>query len=194
MAISDSAIRFKNDSIRKRRAPPDSPVELYTSQLARVSIPADVADPEAKVTIAPLCDPELHGHIFKDAAIDPRRVGRPYRYAYGNCVVGGRPSNVLNGTCRVDLADGSVLTWSDAPNAIPAGPPTFVPRPGADPDIETDGVLLVDCLGGDGRAFFAVLDGATFREIGRVTLPYRHCVSVFNMWVWDAAVALKAQG
>ena len=185
MAVTDSCIRFKNDSIRKRRAPLDSSVELYSSQLVRISIPPMAGeDPEAKVGMAPLCDPELHGHIFKDAAVDPRRQGRPYRYAYGNCVI-KRPSNVLNATCRVDVIDGTVLMWHDSPNAIPAGPPTFVPRPGADPDMETDGVLLVDCLGGDGRAFVAVLDGAAFREIGRVTLPYRHCISVFNMWSWD---------
>ena len=65
-----------------------------------------------------------------------------------------------------------------------SGPPKFVPRPGADANDEADGVLLVDCLGADGRAFFAVLDGRTFAEVARVTLPYRHCASINSTWVW----------
>ena len=93
----------------------------------------------------------------------------------------------MNATCRVDVTDGTARTWTDSPNAIPAGPPTFLPRPGGDPDDETDGVLLLDCLGADGRAFFVVLDGRSLAEVARVALPYRHCVTYDSTWVWDEA-------
>ena len=148
----------------------------------------DVEDPDAKMITELLCPPERHGHVIRDVCIDPRRVGRPYRYVYGSCVAGERPCNSFDGTCRIDVATGDVLMYHDSPNAVPAGPPKFLPRPGAHPDDEADGVLLVDCLGADGRAFVVVLDGRTFTEIARVTLPYRHCASINNTWVWaDAA-------
>ena len=90
----------------------------------------------------------------------------------------------MNATCRVDVTDGTARTWTDSPNAIPAGPPTFLPRPGSDPDDETDGVLLLDNLdGADGRAFFVVLDGRSLAEIARVVLSYRHCKSLGNTWI-----------
>ena len=92
----------------------------------------------------------------------------------------------MNATCRVDVKEGTVLTWHDLPNfGMPAGPPTFLPRPGGDPLDETDGVVLVDCLGVDGRAFFVVLSGATFAKVARVVLPYRHCATYNSTWVWD---------
>ena len=86
--------------------------------------------------------------------------------------------------CRVDVVEGTVVTWSDSPRAIPTGPPTFLPRPGASADDETDGVLLVSCLGADGRAFLAVLQGSTFTEIARVVAPHRHCIAYCTNWVW----------
>ena len=74
--------------------------------------------------------------------------------------------------------------WHDLPNSIQAGPPTFVPRPGADEDDEADGVLLVDCLASDGRACLVVLDGRRLRELARVVVPYRHTLSYGSSWVW----------
>ena len=63
--------------------------------------------------------------------------------------------------------------------------PVFVPRPGAAADDETDGVVLLDYLGIDGRALMIVLDGRTFREIARVTVPHRHPMSLHNTWMWE---------
>ena len=160
---------------------------MHRPSRSQVRVPVAVTQPGAEVSITSLCEPELHGHIFQDPVIDPRRTGRPYRYAYGNCVVGGRPCNSLNGVCRVDVTDGSVLTWCQSPTAIPAGPPTFLPRPGAAEGDETDGVLLVDCLGADGRAFMAALSGRTFTEVARVAAPHRHCVVYCSTWVWGHA-------
>ena len=128
-----------------------------------------------------MCAPGLHGHTLNAVAVDPRRAGRPHRFSYAKCVVGPRPTNSLNGVCRVDVVDGSVLTWHDSPSLLPAGPPTFVPRPGA--ADETDGIVLVDCLGADGRGVLVVLSGASFTEVARVVVPYRHTYSYRDTWV-----------
>ena len=146
-------------------------------------IPADVPEPGARITIAPLCRPELYGHALLHASINPLFVGRDYRYVYGNCATGST-TRTLTASCRIDVTDGSVVMFHDLPRAVPAGIPVFVPRPGAAPDDETDGVVLLDYLGIDGRALVYVLDGRGFAEIARVTVPYRHCMSLHNSWVW----------
>ena len=127
--------------------------------------------------------------MLRTTAIDPRRTGRPYRFVYGNTIVGPRPCNSVTGSCRVDVTDGTVLKWSDLPNALPSGPPTFIPRPGAAEADENDGVILLDYLGADGRALMIILDGKKFVEVARVTVPYRHCVSTGSTWVWEAECA-----
>ena len=147
-----------------------------------------VADPAAQISIEPLCAPERHGHCLRETCVDPRRCGRSYRYAYGNCITEPRPCNSVTGVCRIDVTTGDVLTWSDAPAAIPSGPPAFLPRPGAHPDDELDGVVLVDCMGADGRAFFVILDGRTFAEVARAVAPHRHCIAFCSTWVWDAVL------
>ena len=171
-------------SIRRRRADWEAGADLQRSRLVRIRIPVGSADPSLGVSVEELCPPERHSALLWDTAVNPRRVGLPYRYVFGSCILGPRPCNSLNAVCRVDVTTGEVLTWHDSPNAVMSGPPKFVPRPGADANDEADGVLLVDCLGADGRAFFAVLDGRTFAEVSRITLPYRHCVSLSNTWVW----------
>ena len=80
-----------------------------------------VDDPSASVSIEPLCPPDRHGDVSYRVTLNPRFVGRPYRYFYAYCIVGPRPCNSYNGLCRVDVTDGTVLTWSDSPNALPAG-------------------------------------------------------------------------
>lgn len=61
-----------------------------------------------------------------------------------------------------------------------------MPRPGADPDDETDGVVLLDFLNINGHAMIIVLDGRSFTEIARTTIPYRHTISMHNTWVWPS--------
>ena len=136
-----------------------------------------------------LCDPAKHGGFIQYLVINPRMAGRPYRYLYASCISGPRPCNSMNATCRVDVTDGSVIVWHD-PDAMPTGPHTFVPRPGADADAELDGVLLLDCLGSDGRAFFCVLKVTKdrFIEIARVVAPFRTCPSLLSTWVWAKIV------
>ena len=151
----------------------------------RIRIPVAVAEPGAEITIEPLCAPELHGHVISAITMNPSRIGRPYRYLYGNCIHGPRPCNAFNAVCRVDVDDGSVLTWHDSPNVIMSGMIIFLPRAGARNIDEKDGVLLVDGLGGDGRSVVILLSGRTFCELARVVVPYRHTVSSGSAWVWD---------
>ena len=66
-------------------------------------------DPEAVITIEPLCPPERLGHAVASISFDPRRSGRPYRYLYCGCIVTPRPCNTVNGVCRVDVTDGTVV-------------------------------------------------------------------------------------
>ena len=142
-----------------------------------------VDDPAATISVETLVPPERHGHVIDALAVDERRRGRPYRYVYGKCLVGARPRSFFDAVCRIDVTDGSVLTWCEAPALLPAGPATFVPRPGAAADNETDGVVLVDCLRADGRAVFVILDATSFGEVARVVVPHRHCWSYRSTWV-----------
>ena len=80
----------------------------------QIRIPVAVSEPGAEITIQPLCPPERHGHSVAGIAIDPRRIGRPYRYLYLAHGIGPRPCNVYSGTCRVDVTDGSVVTFNGA--------------------------------------------------------------------------------
>ena len=72
------------------------------------------------------------------------------------------------------------------PNSLVSGPPSFIPRPGAAEDDETDGIVLLDYLGVDGLALVIVLDGRSFTEVARVTVPYRQSLSTGNTWTWSA--------
>ena len=155
----------------------------------RIRVPVAVAEPGAAVSVETLCPPERHGGHLQDAAIDLRRTGRPYRYLYANYVLGARPCNSVNAICRVDVIEGTVMTWHDSPNAIAAGAPTFLPRPGADPEDETDGVLLVDYLASDGHGIFVVLGGRSLTEVARVVLPYRHCKAHGSTWFWGPQIS-----
>ena len=157
--------------------PPRSRVDV------QFRIPMAVDDPTATITMETLVPPERHGHVLDSAVFDARRRGRPYRYVYGRCLVGERPRNYCDAVCRIDVTDGSIVTWCEAPALIPAGPASFLPRPGAAAENETDGVLLVDCMGPDGRAALVILDAASFTEVARVVVPHRHCSSFFNTWI-----------
>ena len=154
-------------------------------RIPQVRIPVAVDDPGAMVTIEPLCPAALHGHAIFGTSIDARRHGRPYQFLYAGCIVGtSRPCNSYTGVIRVDVTDGTAVTFEDLPN-LPIGMPVFVPRPGAAEDDETDGVVLLDYIGADGLALIIVMDGRSFQEVARVTVPHRHCMSPHDTWVWE---------
>jgi beta,beta-carotene 9',10'-dioxygenase len=70
--------------------------------------------------------------------------------------------------CKVDVQSGTVTEFSDG-NAC--SEPIFVPRP--DGTAEDDGVVLVVVLDHDAeRSELVVLDGETFNEVARATVPH----------------------
>ena len=129
---------------------------------------------ETDVFLAPSCPLHLSPFLFclpSETALPPRP---PTHFS------------AMTGSCRVDVTDGTVDKFDDLPHSIPVGPPAFIPRVGACDADEDDGVVLLDYLGADGNALIIVLDGRTFSEVARVTLPYRHCYSNCFTWVGSA--------
>lgn len=95
-------------------------------------------------------------------------TGKPYRYVY---IVRAVPGRFFDALLKLDLTGKEqVAIWEEA--CTSPSEPVFVPRPGANPDDEDDGVVLSVIL--DQRAkksFFLVLDGKTLKELGRAHLP-----------------------
>ena len=73
-------------------------------------------------------------------SIDPRRVGRAYRYAYFASNPSDRRMGLQQCVSRVDFQTGSVASHDFAPDGY-AGEPLFVPRGGD--GAEDDGVVIV---------------------------------------------------
>jgi carotenoid cleavage dioxygenase-like enzyme len=95
-----------------------------------------------------------------------RRNMKPYRYVYGNSSAGAA---FLKRIVKVDVTDGSVLTWEE-PDAW-AGEPIFVPRAGG--EAEDDGVLLSVVLDArTGRSDLLIFDAATLQELARAHAPH----------------------
>jgi carotenoid cleavage dioxygenase-like enzyme len=94
------------------------------------------------------------------------RNGLAYQYAYGGSAGGAA---FLKRLVKIDVTDGSVLTWEE-PDAW-AGEPVFVARPGG--SAEDDGVILSVVLDtAAARSFLLVLDAASFTEIARAEAPH----------------------
>jgi Lignostilbene-alpha,beta-dioxygenase and related enzymes len=98
--------------------------------------------------------------------------GRPYRYAYGVGTTDGR--DFFNQLVKLDTGgpDGEraeTTIWRGT-RCYP-GEPVFVPRPGA--EREDDGVVLSVVLDASAhRSFLLVLDGASFTELARASVPH----------------------
>jgi beta,beta-carotene 9',10'-dioxygenase len=92
---------------------------------------------------------------------------RPHRYVWG---VGGEdPSSWLSRILKIDTADGSWLSWSQA-GCYP-GEPVFVGRPGA--EGEDEGVLLSVVLDASAESsFLLVLDARYLTEVARAEVPH----------------------
>jgi beta-carotene 15,15'-monooxygenase len=98
----------------------------------------------------------------------PARWCRPHRYVYAM----GMDTPVTEWARRVvkiDAATGAARTFDDGGDYF--GEPLFVPNP--DGDAEDDGVVLTVALDDDAdRSRLLVLDGETFAERARATLPH----------------------
>lgn len=97
--------------------------------------------------------------------VAPSAHMRPYRYAYGQAAQGeGR-----SGLVKVDVERGTAREWWEA--ASYAGEPVFVPAPSENP--EDRGVVLSLVLDVEAeRSSLVVLDGETFTEQARASLPH----------------------
>jgi carotenoid cleavage dioxygenase-like enzyme len=109
-----------------------------------------------------------------DAGVEMPRINyrahstKAYRYIYG---LGHSPRSLkaMNRLLKLDIQAGTHLTWYEK-GTFP-GEPVFVPRPGA--TAEDDGVVLSGVLDAKtNRSFLLVLDGQSFVELGRASVPH----------------------
>jgi beta,beta-carotene 9',10'-dioxygenase len=93
--------------------------------------------------------------------------GKPYTYVFGASIQQGT-TDFYNQLTKFDITTGSVKKWQEA-NCYP-GEPVFVAAPEA--STEDTGVVLSVVFDSQiGTSFLLVLDGQSFGEIARMSLP-----------------------
>lgn len=95
--------------------------------------------------------------------------GKPYRYLYLAHFNAEGSSDKPEGLYKVDVESKQLLNWSE--EGCAPGEPIFVPAPKT--QKEDEGVvltLIIDKKRGD--SFLLVLDGESFKEIGRAHTPH----------------------
>ena len=101
--------------------------------------------------------------------IHPERDARDYRYAYGVGLRDERRSRFVDQLVKVDVEAGTRRVWRE--DGCYPGEAVFVAAPGA--RAEDDGVALSVVLDARARtSFLLVLDGRTFAERARATVPH----------------------
>ena len=103
---------LKLSTLEARRGPPGARKSLPHCRVLRISIPVDVKEAGAAVTVEDLTagrDDYLH---LASAAPNPRWAGQPYRFAYGLCV-DERPANNCTAVCKVAVDTGTTLMWRE---------------------------------------------------------------------------------
>ncbi len=94
---------------------------------------------------------------------------KPYRYAYGVGVADGTV-DFTNQLSKVDMTTGDAKTWH--PDKQYPSEPIFVANPGG--TSEDDGLVLATVYDATvDNSYLLVLDGQTFEELARASLPYR---------------------
>ena len=81
--------------------------------------------------------PHAAGNANEFPRFDPRRVGKPYRYAYIACNPADRDKGLQQQLARVDVESGAVTVHDFGPSGY-VGEPVFVPTGAA----EDDGVVI----------------------------------------------------
>eukprot|EP00931_Biecheleriopsis_adriatica_P114807 TRINITY_DN90702_c0_g1_i1.p1 TRINITY_DN90702_c0_g1~~TRINITY_DN90702_c0_g1_i1.p1 ORF type:complete len:609 (-),score=100.18 TRINITY_DN90702_c0_g1_i1:507-2294(-) len=127
------------------------------------------------------CDfPKINGNF----------AGKPFRFGYAAAFDlcsnhGGVP--MFRGVLKHDIVSGESLVW-EAGDGIFVGEPTFVPRAGAQPDVEDDGYLLAHTFNENSQCSeVVVLDARRFGQapICRLRLPRRVPYGFHATWVPD---------
>jgi beta,beta-carotene 9',10'-dioxygenase len=96
-----------------------------------------------------------------------RSNGKPYSYVFGASIKHGT-TDFYNQLTKFDVTTGAVKIWHEA-NCYP-GEPVFVAAPEASTE-DTGAVLSVVFDSQIGTSFLLVLDGQSFAEIARTSLP-----------------------
>lgn len=139
--------------------------ENYPSQLERFSLSLKTGEIGSKILLA-------KSNEFP--RINERFDGKPYHYVYlakfGDRISSKEEFLQSNGLYKVNTTTNEVLEWSE--KGCSAGEPVFVEAPNAKEE-EDDGVVLTvifDHLHKD--SFLLILDGKSFKEIGRARAPH----------------------
>ncbi|CAF2880944.1 unnamed protein product [Rotaria sp. Silwood2] len=105
---------------------------------------------------------------FELPRINPKFIGKPYRYTYA---IRAPPGRLLDSLIKLDAqSKEQVGLWKEECKS--PSEPIFVPRPDANYDQEDDGVVLLVVLDQQAKqSFLLVLDGITFKELARAHLP-----------------------
>ncbi|TNM96239.1 beta,beta-carotene 15,15'-dioxygenase [Takifugu flavidus] len=109
-----------------------------------------------------LCQPEVLCEGFELPRINYDINGTRHRFVYGNCV---EHSVVSKQIAKFDTESKEMVFWTEE-NCWPSEP-VFVPRPNG--ESEDDGVVLSSVINTNpGQScYLLVLDGKTFKEVGR---------------------------
>lgn len=130
-------------------------------------------EPNANAREGKGAHPISHSHSlvpvqFELGRINPRFVGKPYRYVYAVRAVPGR---LFDAIVKLDVQSREQVAIWETPCTSPSEP-VFVPRPDAKEDDEDDGVVLTVVLNQHAKkSYLLVLDGKTLKELARAHLP-----------------------
>ncbi|XP_057799718.1 carotenoid cleavage dioxygenase 8 homolog B, chloroplastic [Salvia miltiorrhiza] len=147
---------------------------LPDARVGRFKIPMD-GSPNGSLEAA--LDPNEHGKGMDMCSINPKFLGKKYRYTYA-CGA-QRPCNFPNTLTKIDLEGKKAKNWFEE-GSVPSEP-FFVARPGA--TEEDDGVVISMISEKNGDGYALLLDGITFQEIARAKFPYGLPYGLHGCWV-----------
>ena len=137
------------NSDQASRHGPESQLQRFSLSLKNGEITSDVLLPKSN----------------EFPRINEQLDGKPYRYLY----VAGLGDENEDGLYKVNTTTKEVFKWSE--KACSTGEPVFVPTPGA--LDEDDGVVLALVLDHQRNdSFLLILDGKSFKELGRARAPH----------------------
>lgn len=130
----------------------------HPSQLERFSLSLDTLEITSKLLLS-------KSNEFP--RINEKLDGLPYQYVY--LASFNDQSGDSEGLYKVNVATKEILEWSE--EGCSAGEPVFVAKPGG--QMEDEGLVLAVILDHvQGDSFLLILDGKSFKELGRARAPH----------------------